>query len=62
MAKYVITHPWFGKKKGEIIETDELHPALRHCVTLLDEGEDEKAKAAPKAAAKADEKAKAAAK
>lgn len=28
MKKYVVENPWHGVKKGQVIETDSLHPSL----------------------------------
>lgn len=38
MAKYIVQTPWFGVKKGDIIEVDKIHPALENNVELLKEG------------------------
>ena len=28
MTKYLVKRPWHGVSKGDVIETDKLHPAL----------------------------------
>lgn len=27
--KYIVKNPWHGVKKGDVIETDKLHPAVK---------------------------------
>lgn len=37
MTKYVVKRPWHGVSKGDVIETDKLHPALLPNVEVLEE-------------------------
>lgn len=37
MTKYVVKRPWGGVKAGDIIETDNLSPALLSHVQLLED-------------------------
>lgn len=37
MDKYRVIIPWFGVKKGDIIETDKLHPALLPNVEVVED-------------------------
>ena len=39
MAKYRVKRSWFGVTKGQIIETDNLHQALRSNVEPADDQE-----------------------
>lgn len=35
MAKYEVVRPWFGVKLGQVVEMNELHPALKSNVRLM---------------------------
>ena len=35
MAKYEVVRPWFGVKLGQVVEMEELHPALKSNVRLM---------------------------
>lgn len=37
MIKYLVKRPWHGVSKGDVIETDKLHPALLPNVEVLEE-------------------------
>ena len=37
MARYEVIRPWFGVKKGDVVETEKLHPALTANVKPLDD-------------------------
>ena len=37
MTKYIVKRPWHGVSKGDVIETDKLHPALLPNVEVLEE-------------------------
>lgn len=37
MTKYLVKRPWHGVSKGDVIETDKLHPALLPNVEVLEE-------------------------
>lgn len=37
MIKYLVKRPWHGVKKGDVIETDKLHPALLPNVEVLED-------------------------
>ena len=51
MKKYLVVNPWLGVKKGDVIETDSIHPAIAADVKLIEE--DRKLEVAtPKAKAK----------
>lgn len=60
MIKYLVKRPWHGVSKGDVIETDKLHPALLPNVEVLEERKLEVAtpKETPKEAPKAKTKGK----
>jgi len=29
MAKYEVVHPWFGVRRGDVVELETVHPALK---------------------------------
>ena len=37
MTKYLVKQPWHGVNKGDVIETNKLHPALLPNVEVLEE-------------------------
>lgn len=37
MTKYIVKRPWHGVSKGDVIETDKLHPALLPNVEVLED-------------------------
>ena len=37
MTKYIVKRPWYGVSKGDVIETDKLHPALLPNVEAVDD-------------------------
>lgn len=42
MAQYRVTKPWWGVKKGQIVELDSVPRSIKGQVELIDEGEPEK--------------------
>lgn len=37
MTKYIVKRPWHGVSKGDVIETNKLHPALLPNVEVLED-------------------------
>lgn len=35
MAKYEVVRPWYGVKVGDVVEVEELHPALKSNLRLM---------------------------
>lgn len=48
MPKYVVTHAWEGVKVGDVIEREQLHPALIFSVKPLPAEPKQEAKQEPK--------------
>lgn len=49
--KYIVTIPWHGVKKGDEVEFEKLHPALKANVMPIPGGEGKLEPATPKATA-----------
>lgn len=54
MAKYEVIIPWYGVEKGEVVDIENLHPALKPNVRKLSTEAAELVPATPKAKSKKD--------
>ncbi|MDH2371905.1 glycoprotein [Providencia sp. R1] len=54
MAKYEVIIPWYGVEKGEVVDIESLHPALKPNVRKLSIEAAELVPATPKAKSKKD--------